>query len=192
MWVTSPANSPELLVRHRPVAGRPGAELHLHAEGQCPFRGCPRDPPEPGETERASRNIVAEEQVRFPSGEPPGANERVGLHGAAGSGHDQQHRDVGGGVGEHTGCVADEYRVRGGRPDVDVVEPDRVVGDSADLRDGQEVGVERVAKLGHHHVVVAGHADLPQPGGVRKLVGGDIDAARGAQQRESGFGGSEW
>ena len=147
MCVTRPANSPSSsssTVGHREDGGRtappcrrprPAARWHARYARSRRDRGC-------------SRDVLAEKQFGLPSGELSGADELVGFHRAAAGGEDEQHRDVGGGVGEHAGGVADEDRVRGGGVDVDVVDADRVVGDAAELRRGQQVGVEACRAAG--------------------------------------------
>ena len=67
-----------------------------------------RDAPESCQAQRRARNILAQKQFGFPSGEPPGTGELVRFDGAAGGGKDEQHREIGGGVGEHAWRIADD------------------------------------------------------------------------------------
>ena len=62
---------------------------------------------------------------------------------------DQREGEVGGGLGEHPGCVADGDSLPGGVGDVDVVGADGEVGDRPQLRAGvDQFGVDRIGDHG--------------------------------------------
>jgi hypothetical protein len=90
-------------------------------------------------------HIAAQKQIRPPSGELPGSSELVRLDGSARGREDEQHGQIGGGVGENARCIADDDLVAGRGGNVDVVVTHGVVGDSRQFRLGEQVGVEPVA-----------------------------------------------
>ena len=86
----------------------------------------PKPPAEGG-----ARNVMSQQQFRFPPGELPGSGELVGFDGSPCGCQDEQHREIGGGVGEDAGSVTDDDVVSGCGCYVDVVVADGIVGDSA-------------------------------------------------------------
>ncbi len=171
----------EFRVVDGPPIGWMRAERDVHAERRCALRGGARDSSEAGEAQRRSRNILTEKQFGLPAGELPGSGELVGFDRAPCGGEDEQHRQIGSRVGEHTRCVADRDAVRGRRRNVDVVVADGVVRDSGQLGRSEQVGVEAVGQLCDHDVEVAGCAGIAQLIGCRLLVG-HVHTARSAQR----------
>ena len=84
------------------------AEDDVHTEGRRPQRGRAGDPPETGQLEGGARNVMSQQQFRFPPGELPGSGELVGFDGSPCGCQDEQHREIGGGVGEDAGSVTDD------------------------------------------------------------------------------------
>ena len=76
----------------------------------------------------------------------------------------ERHRDVGGGVGEHAGRVADAHAPGGARGHVHVVEADREVAHHLQPRGGvQERGVHAVGEQRHEAVAVADASRAARP-----------------------------
>ena len=127
--------------------------------------GRARDTPETSQPECGARNIVPQQQFRFPSGELPGSGELVGFDGSPCGCQDEQHGEVGGGVGEDAGGVADDDVVSGCGCYVDVVVADGVIGDSGYLGLREQMSVEEVAELGDDD------GEISRPAGGGELSG---------------------
>ncbi len=110
---------------------------------------------------------MAEQQFRFPAVELAAPDDGIGLDGAASRREDQEHRDVGGRIGEDTRGVADDDPTRGGGGDVDVVVADGIVRDTQQASIVQQFGVESITQLGDDHRDVAARAER-----VEFVVGG--------------------
>ena len=115
---------------------RPSAAArHLHPEAGGAPGDRLADPPEADDPERRAVDVGAEDS--WPGSHvcqsPLRANgDRLGE--PARRRHQQREGEVGGGVGQRVGRVADRDAARGGGVDVDVVVADRVVGDRPQVR----------------------------------------------------------
>ncbi len=107
---------------------------HLHAEaGGAPGDRLP-DATEADDAEDGAVHVAPEVLVDVPARPSPGAQVGLRLPDLPRRRQDQQEREIGGRVVEHTGCVGDRDAVGGGGVEVDVVVPDRDRGD--DLHPG--------------------------------------------------------
>src|SRR5213078_3175836 len=116
------------------------------------------------------------QQLRIPSGPRAAFHELAPRHHLARAGQNQRPGEVGGRVGEDVGSVGDLDAAYLRRDYVDVVVPDRAVGDDLELREPLQLGAAHPAGHERHDGdVVTGRRRLIrwQPGDVeaRQLVG---------------------
>ena len=102
-------------------------------------------------------------------GPPAGLDLPGGVDDAAGRGEHQAEGEVGAGLLEYAGGVADQHAVAGCGGDVDVVDPDAAVGDDLEGRGGlDDAGVDLVVGLGEEGFGLGGlvQQDLGRRGAV--------------------------
>ena len=130
-----------------------GAELGLHGRGHRlavrvgdGHAECPRPPGErladvahADDAQPAALDARAEHVEHAPLPRRAAADDPLAFTEATGGHQHERHRDVGGGLGEHTRGVRADHATRRARRDVDVVVADGDVGDDLQLRAG---GVE--------------------------------------------------
>ena len=114
-----------LLVGRQPVTG--GVE-HRHPEPGGPPGHRPPDPAEPDHPEGLAVDLEPEEELRPPDPGPPGPQEPVPVGDPPGRGQQQRPGQVGGGLGDHVGGVGGQHAPGRAGVQVEVVEPDGVVG----------------------------------------------------------------
>ena len=132
----------ELVARSRPATDDVAAEpLEPAGDGGA-------DPPAADDPDRRAVQVAAEQEAPGPrSPHSPARTIRSPSARRRDDREHQRHREVGGGIGQHVGRVADRDPARGGRRDVDVVDADRVVGDHAQVgRGGEQLGVDAVGE----------------------------------------------
>jgi hypothetical protein len=134
---------------------------------------------------RPPAQVAAEHEVHPPGPRLAGADQPLRLAEAAAGGEDQRHRQVGGGVVEHSRRVGDGDAAPGGGREVDVVVADGDVGDAAQAGAGgvEELVVDPVAQQGEDGV---GSGDERQQlrARQRRLPAGAPHLARPSQQRQ--------
>ena len=146
------------------------AVVDLHAEGARALGHRLADAAHAQDTESLAGNVHAHELGRRPAHPVVGAEHVHALVGAAGGTQQAEHGDVGGGVGQHVGRVADDDAALGRRRHVDMFVAHREGGDHAHRggQAGDGLGVHRVAR-GAHDAVTAG-GGLDQGGAVIEPV----------------------
>ncbi len=112
------------------ISGPIGGQ-NLAAEAVKPAAHGLPDAPVADDPDRRAVKVSSEHQAGLP-GEPlPRSHERLPLGQPPGDAEHQREGEVGGGLREHVGRVADRYAARGGGLDVHVVDSDGVVRDRA-------------------------------------------------------------
>ena len=156
---------------------------HLHAPAVVEaLRGREADAAHADDAERPAGEVLAEPAERLPRLPPPLLRIGGALHDPPRRGEHERHGDVGGGVGEHAGRVADADAARGAGGHVDVVEPDREVADHLQLRRGVEQrAVDAVGEQRHQAVAVL-HPVAQDLVAGRQLIGPQVDVAGGADR----------
>src|SRR5215210_924161 len=108
----------------------------------CEARDCMSDPSKTDDAERLAYEAVSDHERRRPLPGRPRANETVALGDTPRHVEDQGEGELGGHLGENVRRVGDDDAPRRGRLEIDVVEPDRVVGHDTELWSGR---VEKLA-----------------------------------------------
>ena len=180
-----PGQIAQLVVGDLAVLGRALREDHRHAEAQCAAGHGLADPTHARDPQGGPGDVLTDQQIGSDPRELPVPQVLGGLVGAPCGAEQEQHGGVRGGVVEDVRGVAHGDPVFGGRRDVDVVVPHRVIGDPTDRGAGQQVRVERVGDLRDHHVVLAAGHRLAQF--VRAHAVPDDDAPRLLQDGRSRF-----
>ncbi len=146
-------------VEHRALleVGRQPAAVgivDLHAEGARPVGGRLADAAHAEDTESLAGNVGAHELRRRPADPVVGPQHGRAFVRAARGAQQAEHRDVGGGVGQHVRRVADHDVALGRGGHVDMLVADREGGDHADRggQGGDRRGVQRVAGGAHDAV----------------------------------------
>src|SRR5688572_16394180 len=124
-----------------------------HPEPEPAARDRVADPAEPDDPERRAGEVDAEQEIERPALPLPRADQPLALAEPARGGEDQREREVGGRLGQDVGRVGDRDAERGRGGDVDVVGPDRGVGDDPEPRGAVEhLGRDRVARQADQRV----------------------------------------
>ena len=146
------------------------AVVDLHAEGPGPVGHGLADAAHAEDAQPLAGDVHAHELGRRPAHPVVGPQHGRALVGAPRGAQQAEHGDVGGGVGQHVGRVADRDAALGGRGDVDMLVADREGGDHADRgrQAGDGLGVQGIAG-GAHDAVAAGRR-LDQGGAVIEPV----------------------
>ena len=107
---------------------------HRHAERLGPPGQRLADRTHADDAEAAALQARAQQHEHAPLPRLVRADDALALAQATGDHQDQRHGDVGRGIGQHTGCVGRDHASLAARGHVDVVVPDRNVGDHLQLR----------------------------------------------------------
>ena len=122
---------------------------HLHPEPLGAARDRLADAPEADDPERRPGHLRAERAVGLEGDPLPLAHVALALGEAPREREQEREGEVGRRVGQDVGGVADGDAALGRRVEVDVVGPDRVVGDRAQLgRRGEQLLVDGVGEQG--------------------------------------------
>ena len=135
--------------------------MDLHAEGAGPVGHRLADAAHAQDTESLAGDMHARELVGVPADPVVGAQHGRALVGATGGPQQAEQGDVGGGVGQHVGRVADGDVALGGGRDVDMLVAHREGGDHADRgrQGGDRLGVQGVARRAHDAVAAGRRLD---------------------------------
>ena len=168
----------EQLVERQAAAARGVDDVHSVRQSQSLDR-LP-DPAVTDEAEGEPGEPSAEHQVRRPDPALAAADQAVALGDAAEQREHQRDGELGRRLGQDVGCVRDHDPAPPARVQVDVVDPDRVVRDDAQLRPGrvEQLVVDAVGEH-QHQPVLAGHApeELLALGGPLGVVQVELERA---------------
>lgn len=156
------ARAQQLVERDPPSAARrlelggdrSAAVVHdLHVERPGPAAQRLADGTHADDAQPSALQAGAEHDEHPPLPRLTGPDQALALREAPGDDEDEGHGQVGGGVGQDPGCVADEHTPLGAGGHVDVVEPDCDVGDQLQSRTGtQEAGIDDVGEERHRGI----------------------------------------
>ena len=105
---------------------------HIHAEAE--MRAMCNRPANPAHANNPQRPAAQRpaNQMRWPPAGPfTGAQLAFTLTGAPAQHQHQRHRDIGSGIGQHTGRVRDRYVMRCRGRQIDVIDADTIIGNQA-------------------------------------------------------------
>ena len=154
MTTSLSANRVAVSTKVTPFSTLPGGSTarrcdHGHVEGVRPARHCLADPAVAEDAEGgAGADVESDQHPRPPHPGLPAADQPVALGDPPGGVENQRKGVVRGGAVEDAGSVGDRHSRSFGRGQVDVVEPDRHVGNDLQLRPGggQEIGVDALGQ----------------------------------------------
>jgi hypothetical protein len=137
---------------------------HVEPEAAGPQTHRRSDPPRPHDPQGFPAQIAAQEKHRSPGAEAPPAQEPLRLREPAGGGEQERPGEVGDGVGQDPGRVADRDRPNGRGGEIDVVEADRHQGDPLERGSGvEETTIDGVGEKAEQAVFSPGGPDeLPR------------------------------
>ena len=159
-----------------------------HPEALGPPGHRAADPAEADHAQGLAVHVAAQQQHVLPMLEAAVTQVAVGLDHAAGGGHQERPREIGGGIGQHVGGIGDHDPAPGAGRDVDVVVAHRHVGDDAKVGAGvQQRLVDGLADHADQPLLVsqAGEQLRPGHGGIDGICV-DLGPAPGELDRRLG------